>query len=91
MINGKNKYWYINKSFEFESNAWKNKILNRELSKYEINKVLRTQIDEIETEIYYIKKSKEDLIKNFLIKNVSHPDVQQKIRLENQKYIKKLL
>ena len=90
MINGKNKYWYINKSFEFESNAWKNKILNRELSKYEINKVLRTQIDEIETEIYYIKKSKEDLVKNFLIKNVSHPDVQQKIRLENQKYIKKL-
>ena len=90
MINGKNKYWYINRSFEFESNAWKNKILNRELSKYEINKVLRTQIDEIETEIYYIKKSKEDLVKNFLIKNVSHPDVQQKIRLENQKYIKKL-
>ena len=91
LITNQQKYWYINQCFEFEANAWNNKILDRHLSKYEINKILRNQIDEIETKIYYMKKAQDDIIKNFLIKNASHPEVQKKIKMENQNYIKKLL
>ena len=89
VVNSK-KYWYHHQIFEFEKRAWTNKILDRYLSKYEVNKILRGQIDELETKIYYTKQAKTNLINEFLIRNSFDDEVQKKIISENEKYIKKL-
>ena len=91
LINQRRRYWYQNRCLDFELKAWKNQILNRHLSQYEINKVLRSQIDALETAIYYLRKKQDDHLQNFLIRNSLVDEVQRKIYTENQKYIKKLL